>query len=425
MKTPSLDIHASSSSPPLTKLNSQAGNGSLAQTKDMPVQANDNSIQHHGKSLRHGLRRTAGKLMKKERVACCGQRAVGNLVSLHQQGAQAHFGSVETCGSVWMCPVCAAKITEGRRDELDSLLDAHRAAGGEVYMATLTIPHHRFQSCKDLKWAVSRAWGKVKTGKGWQTARDNSGWIGDVRALEITHGSNGWHPHLHVLVFFKVGATKGQMEAYGDWLFGRWSKAVDRLGFGSCSRNAFTYERVNADKGAADYMGKWGVAMEMTKAHTKKSKEGRTPWQILQDYQGHKDHKDAQLFIEYAFAFKGSRQLTWSQSFTRKNGAEEPSLRNRYLDEPETTDEKLAETTVMAETQVASVTRPLFKVIADKAMTASILEAQERGGLPAVQSLLTTRGIPWSISEIPGLLEGTFVPLISLGNSRGHSPKPT
>lgn len=401
-----LDIHASNSSP-LT----------IADPQNPQKEKSDR------KERRHALRRKAGELLKHERVAACGQKAVGSLVSLHHHGERAHFGGIETCGSVWMCPVCAAKVTEGRRDELDRLLTAHRDAGGLCVMATLTIPHHKFQSCKDLKWAVSRAWGHVKTGKGWQQARDNNAWLGDVRALEVTHGGNGWHPHLHVLVFFSPDATDGQIRAFGDWLFGAWESAVKRTGFGQCSRAAFTYEPVTHDQVAAEYVGKWGVSMEITKAHTKTAKGGRSPWQILQDYDRRGWQSDARLFREYASAFKGARQLTWSRGFKRHGVVPVPGIRTRYLpDEPEKSDLEISENPAMAETQTASLSRDLFKVISWRGLTAAVLSAQESGGVPAVSILLQNKGIPVRFSEVPGLFEGTYVPLLSLRECPGEPP---
>ena len=162
---------------------------------------------------------------------------------------------------------------EGRKADIEAALAGHRDQRGTAYMATLTIPHFRFQSCWDLKRAVAESWRRVKQGKAWIRARDQHGWIGDIRALEVTHGANGWHPHLHILVFFEPGTSKETMFSFGGWLFDAWAAAVGKAGFGQCSTRAFTWDVVNADDGAADYVGKWGAALELTKAPS--------PWQYL------------------------------------------------------------------------------------------------------------------------------------------------
>lgn len=167
-KVVSLDKHASKVSPPIPHVGHNAG-----------ATPQDREISHakaSGKKQRHKLRRMAGKALPYERVANCGQRAVGSLVSLHHHGGSAHFGGIETCGSVWTCPVCAARITESRRVDIDAVLQGHRIAGGRAYMATLTIPHHRFSNCRKLRQGVSAAWRKVKSGKAWITAREGYGY---------------------------------------------------------------------------------------------------------------------------------------------------------------------------------------------------------------------------------------------------------
>jgi hypothetical protein len=278
-------------------------------------------------------------------------------------------------------------------------------------MATLTIPHHRFSNCEQLRKGVSGAYRKVKSGKSWITAREGYGWVGDIRALEVTHGENGWHPHLHILILFKPGKSQQDADAFASWLYDAWARAIERMGFGVCSKDAFTFEPVQADHGAAEYVSKWGAALELTKANTKKTRNGgRTPWQILGDFAEAGKPRDRELFREYALAFKGARQLTWSRD-----------LRALYLNEPEAPDNELADEGQAGETQTSSLTREMFKLIAAKGKTAHVLSAQERGGFPAVLETLTKIGIPWRVSETPGLQRDSFVPLIAL-HRQGNNP---
>lgn len=177
-----------------------------------------------------------------------------------------------------------------------------------------------------------------------------------------------------------------------------------RLCFGVCSKDAFTFEAVQADQGAAKYVRKWGAALELTKARTKKARRGgQTPWQILGDYSETGNTEDKKLFREYSSAFKDAHQLTWSRG-----------LRALYLDQPECLDEQLADEGQAPETQTASFIRALFKLIAVKGKTAHVLSAQERGGVPAVLETLTKIGVPWRLSKTPWLKRDRMVPLIAL-----------
>lgn len=401
-----LDIHASNVSPLPHDAVGEAPRDTTKPSKSISPGA--------PKKRRHALRRAAGNILGKgSRVANCGQKALGNLVTLHHQDGHSHFSGIETCGSVWVCPVCAAKITEGRRQDIDALLKAHREAGGRAFMATLTIPHHRFQRCKDLRQAVSGAWRKVKAGKPWIRAREGHGWLGDVRALEVTHGKNGWHPHLHILILFKPGTPKDTAYSFGGWLFDAWAGAIERLGYGRCTKSAFTFEIVKADEGAAEYVGKWGAALELTKAHTKQGRDGgRTPWQILGDFSGTLNSADFELFREYALAFKGARQLTWSRK-----------LRKMYLSEPEKYDEEVAKKPELPETQTAALDRELFHEIAYRGLTAQVLIAQQDYGFFGILKVLSGAGICWDLRFIPGLEKGRTVPLVSL-NKLGEEPSP-
>jgi hypothetical protein len=49
--------------------------------------------------------------------------------------------------------LCAARISERRREELTSLVEKHIAAGGTVWMTTYTIAQHR---CDDLSELLTR-----------------------------------------------------------------------------------------------------------------------------------------------------------------------------------------------------------------------------------------------------------------------------
>jgi len=353
--------------------------------------------------------------MPSERVCKCGQKAIGSDPTLHRtEAGSAHFGGVETCGSVWLCPVCAAKITEGRKVDIDTVLAGHRDERGTAYMATLTIPHHRFQTCNELRKAVAGSWRRVKQGKAWIQSRDRHSWIGDVRALEVTHGANGWHPHLHILIFFRPGTSKEIMFSFSRWLFDAWAAAVANAGYGKCSENAFTWTVVDADTGAADYVGKWGAALELTKAHTKLArKNGRTPWQILQDFQESGADRDRELFREYAKAFKGARQLTWSRKFKTQSGHCEDGIRARYIPDPEPDDISLATEPQASETQVATLAKPIFDTLVSRnGGTSDVLSCLEEDGLPGVLNALRRNGIAVAVIDRPGIQTTRMVPFI-------------
>jgi hypothetical protein len=91
-----------------------------------------------GRLVRWQLQREARALLPNERVAFCMRRVRATKVDVlyspdHQS---AHYGGLMVCGSVWLCPLCAAKIAERRRIELEQAITRCIANGGTVYLAT-------------------------------------------------------------------------------------------------------------------------------------------------------------------------------------------------------------------------------------------------------------------------------------------------
>ena len=113
------------------------------------------------RNLRSIRRKTRGRVMPDERVSICGQRPAwrrngdeGVYVQLGERGAD--FVGVMTCGSVWVCAVCAHRIAGHRCTEVRRAVKRHCAAGGEVFIVTLTVPHHRHDDLAELRSPQTR-----------------------------------------------------------------------------------------------------------------------------------------------------------------------------------------------------------------------------------------------------------------------------
>jgi len=48
---------------------------------------------------------------------------------------------------------------------------------------------------------LSKGWGYMTAGRQWIQFKETFGLVGTIKAVEVTHGGNGWHPHIHVLFF--------------------------------------------------------------------------------------------------------------------------------------------------------------------------------------------------------------------------------
>lgn len=236
------------------------------------------------------------------------------------------FAGLQTCGSVWACPVCSAKIAERRRAEIAAAMTAHKAQGGWVNLLTLTCPHQRTDKLRDLLSKQALALKYLFQDKTTRKLFAEMGVIGQIRALEATHGrlsdyNNGWHPHYHFLLFGGVGVDlKVDDTLRREWavrLYLRWSACCIRADLGNPS---FEHGlKLDDGEKAGAYVAKWGLEDEMTKGHTKKARHGETPFDLLRAYLvDAKDKLAAALFIEFAETFKGKRQLHWSAGLKKR-----------------------------------------------------------------------------------------------------------
>jgi len=238
----------------------------------------------------------------------------------------ASYAGLQTCGSVWNCPVCSAKIAERRRAEILAAMSAHKAAGGSVQLLTLTAPHKRTDKIGDLLDMQAMALKFFNKDKSTRKVFSEMGLIGSIRALEVTHGrksasNNGWHAHYHILQFGRVVGLPAALQVanFKDWstrLYLRWARCCERAGLETPS---FAHGlKLDDGSKAANYVAKWGLEDELTKGHTKKSAQGETPFDFLRAHLADSNDKQAlMLFKEFAGAFKGKRQLHWSSGLKK------------------------------------------------------------------------------------------------------------
>lgn len=312
-----------------------------------------------------------GVLPKKHRLCGCLRSKVSKSqpVGVKYSGTARYHG-LQTCGSVWACPVCARKISEHRRKELTAALSNWKAQGGSVYLLTLTFPHDRHDDLKVMLAAFSKAMSMFKATAAWKRFHARFGVVGNIRALEVTHGDNGWHPHAHHLVFCKSTRDADQMK---QAVMLAWAKSCVKAGLKSPS-DAHGVDVRGGDY-AHRYVGKWGLEHEMTKAHIKKGKQGgNTPFDLLRVLLNEPESPLAQrapsLFRQYAEAFHGKRQLYWSDGLRGLLG----------LTQPEISDEEAAKGDDQVAQLLAALTDAQWRFVVAKNLRGELLEAVNKSG---------------------------------------------
>lgn len=251
------------------------------------------------------------------RAGKCGHCRVSQAVAVTMREGRARFSGLVRCGLVWVCPVCSATIKAERANEVRKLYEWHKANGGNVLMLSLTVRHALGDDLKEVRKGVAHAWRLLQSGKHWQYLKREIKLVGTVRALEVTHGEHGWHPHLHVLLLVPE-MKPAQVTALRARLSARWTSAVDRaLGRAHVPIDHLGTNLVPAHK--ADYITKLGL--EISDVGNKAGRKGnRTPWEIAADYGVEDLPRDAALWKHYAHSMRGARMLTWSRGLRKAAG---------------------------------------------------------------------------------------------------------
>jgi hypothetical protein len=104
------------------------------------------AVSRSARRARWRRRTQAQKIASLARVRRCGslrdpEHGAVLVMSSRPDGRTAGFEGLVTCGSVWACPVCAAKVAAARAEELAAVLDKPHEDGGSAFMLTLTIRH--------------------------------------------------------------------------------------------------------------------------------------------------------------------------------------------------------------------------------------------------------------------------------------------
>lgn len=185
--------------------------------------------------------------------------------------------------------------------------------------------------------------------------------MGSIRALETTYGGNGWHPHYHILLFLDSSIPLDKIAAAYEE---RWINACIKAGLPAPKPGVAC--TVQDGSYASAYVGKWGLPEEMTKSHIKHAIAGRTPMDLLRDY-ADGDENSGRLWREYVAAFKGQRQLWWSQG-----------LRQLLYLPREESDEEISAQVEEPEAEVlATLTEYQRRALVNARMLCAVLEVAE------------------------------------------------
>lgn len=282
-------------------------------------------------------------------IAYCGRvpkSSSGSIELFRYPSGQITLNGLQSCHSVWSCPVCSARIVNRRGQQLQTVIDRWHAEGYRIGFQTFTLRHKRRDTLEDTWNRVIKSFNRVA--QGLATLHRNFGVVGQgrtgsgvrsrismVRTTEATHGANGWHVHLHVLVFFDGGQLpEDRWSVISAKLSDLWNKAVVKEGGSVDPKYSTQAELVDPSEDSAQRVGEYlskavfagsqgesavhrsRISFELTDS-SRKTRGGRTPWQILDDAM-HGDERSAKLWTVWENVSRGRRQMNIATALLKR-----------------------------------------------------------------------------------------------------------
>lgn len=281
-------------------------------------------------------------------------------VLLSKEHSKAFYAGLVACGCVWTCPVCAEKIQERRRLEIKHAIDYfHQQENKTASMITLTFSHKFGDDLKTLLDKQKLALKGLRSGKAWDSFKEVFGFEGLIRSLELTYGSNGYHPHTHELWFIDKRVDKAKLDKYLDakfrakkhhvrrdelkamspqdcfkeLLLDRWEYYCNKVGLmDDVDLSAFRQRAVDVkhNVSCSEYLAKqddskhWGADREIAKASSKAGKKsGMHPFNFLVKLKETGEAKWAARWLDYSKCMKGKSQIFWSHGLKDRIGLDD------------------------------------------------------------------------------------------------------
>lgn len=339
------------------------------------------------------------------------------------------FAGLATCGRIWLCPVCNAKVMARRAVEIGAALTWAAVEGLVAGWGSLTMRHNAFTSLAGMIEIQQAAWRHVVQSRRWtkrsatatrvhvcsqtcelscERKRDtydtgNPGRVGYIRAAEVTQnfepGGYGWHPHFHPIILWR--GDPEECQAFLDDVVDLWIEGVEKAG-GEAGRHGAQQLRVVS--GIEMYDALSGYVTKATYDPSKlaietvwsqgKSGRGRirgtkSHWELLATIALELDEGidyAVDHWVELEAATDGHRMITWSRGLRQFAG-----LSDELSDE-----EEAAKEVGSKHDTVAVITGNGWLTVRDRPdVLALILDTIERAGMDELRVVLDENGVEW------------------------------
>jgi hypothetical protein len=233
--------------------------------------------------------------------------------------------------------------------------------------------------------AAGKARRMMKSGRGAQLLTQCFGVAGSIRSIEITYGANGWHPHIHELLFLPAGVDLDELQVK---LYAGWLAAIRKVGLRDVTHRGVDVRA--ADLTVADYLSKfghdraWGLDAEITMGRLKQAHlGGLTPIQLLAASAGGAAVAGA-LWLTYAVATRGQLQTAWSNGLRARLG----------LSVAQTDEQVAASIDGIYSALLMALTRSQWRVVRANDAIPELMAVAGRGDVADLRQFLGDLGVP-------------------------------
>lgn len=350
--------------------------------------------KHQLRSLLFEMRRVSGGMKSTDKdyergytsISCCGRKPLNDIndptpinVVRGKNSKNIYYNGLMKCGSVWRCPVCNYKITQQRGKEVYFMTSEflRKSKDNKISFITLTMRHLSTYPLKYTLKTILEEFRMFQRTSVYKRLKEEHNIQGFIKSLEITVSDvNGWHPHIHLLLFHK----SSNYDALHKEFIKRWvkRKKINAL------QKAQNAQICSNEKGIADYVTKWTISDELTKSNFKysKKKNSFTPFQILRkisqgDFKNHIEEKKLKArFYEYSRESHGKHLIHISKNLQKS--LKESKIKFELKKESEVLQDEIYEEILF------KIEKPVFKEVSKYNLNANVLNDYESKGVNEV-----------------------------------------
>ena len=239
------------------------------------------------------------------------QRVTTGKVKIIKKGDRYEYRGLVSCGSSWSCPICSPKKAAKKAR---AIREMHKLIDYDSVLVSYTVQHNYSDSLKSLIDILYSSLRRARSGRAMKRFKQHA--HGYIRSTEITYShpdieskSNGWHPHIHEVIYLKKGST---IEDITRTVVSEYERAVEKSGK---LVNQHTVDAKKWDK-STDYITKNSDIDEVIGWLNKKGNKSVNVFGLLR--RSEDSDRFADLYKEYYYSTKGRKITMVSRSLSQQ-----------------------------------------------------------------------------------------------------------